>query len=350
MRVQGKESQAAWLEGTTIKAIDQRLLPHEFKIAELKNHEETAVAISDMLIRGAIIIGAFGAWGMYQAVSEALNQGGKEHIDKARETLRATRPTAQNLFAGIDYVYNALPNVIDESAVSIALEKANEFARRDLEECEKLGEIGSELIKTQAKILTHCNAGWLACLDWGTAISPIYKAHRAGKKVFVYTDETRPRLQGAKLTAWELGQEGVDHKVIADNAAGYYLKKDVDLVIVGADRIAANGDVANKIGTFEKAVLARELGVPFYVAVPLTTFDLNIKSGEEIPIEERSEDEVLVVEGKDESGKLTKVRIAPDSSSALNPAFDVTPAKYITGIITAKGIIKPNEEEIKKLF
>ena len=206
------------------------------------------------------------------------------------------------------------------------------------------------LIKDNYRIGTHCNAGWLAFVDWGTALSPIYSAHRAGKDVFVFVNETRPRNQGSTLTAWELAQEKIKHAVIADNAAGYYMNKgEIDMIITGADRIVANGDVANKIGTYEKAVLAKENNIPFYVAAPTTTFDLETEKGDKIPIEERDQDEVSFVYGYDD-GKITKVRITPQESPAKNPAFDVTPARYITGIITEKGIIKSDKEEIKKLF
>ena len=351
MKIQGKNYQTTWLSGTTIKTINQLVLPHEFRIEELRTHEETAKAISDMLIRGAIVIGAFGAYGMMQAAFEASENNWREYLEQAKKTLAATRPTAQNLFTSINYVYDAIKNLNNLDEVQkTAKEKAEYFVKRDLEECKKIGEVGNELIKDGAKVLTHCNAGWLACVDWGTALSPVYHAHRSGKKVFVYADETRPRLQGAKLTAWELGQEGVPHKVIADNASAHYMRKGVDLVIVGADRVASNGDVANKIGTFEKAIVAHELGIPFYVAIPLSTIDMNVKSGEEIPIEERSEDEVRYIEGMTRDGKVESVRVTPEGSGALNPAFDVTPAKYVTGIITARGIVKASEESVKSLF
>ena len=230
-----------------------------------------------------------------------------------------------------------------------AFEAARDYADWNAELCRKIGEYGDKLIQNNQNILTHCNAGALACVDFGTALSPIRIAHYSGKNVFVYVDETRPRNQGSSLTAWELAQEKINHAIIADNAAGFFMKKNkIDLVIVGADRIAMNGDVANKIGTYEKAVLARENNIPFYVAAPLSTFDANAKTGEDIPIEERSEDEILYISGIDANNEIKKVRIAPEESSAKNPAFDVTPAKYITGIITEKGIIKPVEKEIEK--
>jgi S-methyl-5-thioribose-1-phosphate isomerase len=339
------------MEGSEVKLINQTLLPHKFEIYTCKNYEETAEAIKTMIVRGAGAIGATAAYGVAQATLEANNNNFKEYIKKAAETIQKTRPTAQNLFTGINYVLNSIKNLSNLNEIQkTAVEKANEFADYDANACKKIGEFGNSLIKNNYKIETHCNAGWLAFVDWGSALSPIYYAHRAGKDVFVFADETRPRNQGSTLTAWELAQEKVPHAIIPDNAAGYYMKKgEVDMMIVGADRIAANGDVANKIGTYEKAVLAKENNIPFYVAAPTTTFDLNTENGDKIPIEERSEDEVLFVSG-DDNGKITKVRIASKGSHAKNPAFDVTPTKYITGIITEKGIVKANKEEIKRLF
>jgi S-methyl-5-thioribose-1-phosphate isomerase len=230
------------------------------------------------------------------------------------------------------------------------LDVANKIANEYVAACEKIGELGSKLIKDQDNILTHCNAGWLATVDWGTATAPIYKAKRQGKDIHVWVDETRPRCQGSRLTAFELQQEGINHTIIADNATGYYLSKGViDLVIVGADRIAINGDIANKIGTFEKAVLAKTFGIPFYVAAPIATIDKSCQSGKDIPIEERDSEEVTHISGyHEETDEIIKVRIAPKGSKAANPAFDVTPAEYITGIITEKGIYRP--EEIEKVF
>ncbi|MDP6600182.1 MAG: S-methyl-5-thioribose-1-phosphate isomerase [Candidatus Woesearchaeota archaeon] len=351
MKVNGKGYRTVWMEGSEVKLINQTLLPHKFEIYTCKNYEETAEAIKTMIVRGAGAIGATAAYGVAQATLEANDNSFKEYIKKAAETIQKTRPTAQNLFTGINYVLNSIKNLSNLNEIQkTAVEKANEFANYDANACKKIGEFGNSLIKNNYKIETHCNAGWLAFVDWGSALSPIYYAHRAGKDVFVFADETRPRNQGSTLTAWELAQEKVPHAIIPDNAAGYYMKKgEVDMMIVGADRIAANGDVANKIGTYEKAVLAKENNIPFYVAAPTTTFDLNTENGDKIPIEERSEDEVLFVSG-DDNGKITKVRIASKGSHAKNPAFDVTPTKYITGIITEKGIVKANKEEIKRLF
>ncbi len=343
MKVNGKDYRTVWMEGNEVKLINQTLLPHKFEIYTCKNYIETASAIKTMIVRGAGAIGATAAYGIAQAALESNEKNYNEYIKNAAELIRKTRPTAQNLFTGINYILNSIKNKNNlEEIQKIAVEKANEFADYDAEACKKIGEYGNSLIKDNYKIETHCNAGWLAFVDWGSALSPIYSAHRAGKKVFVFVDETRPRNQGSMLTAWELAMEKVPHAIIADNAAGYYMKKgEVDMMIVGADRIAANGDTANKIGTYEKAVLAKENNIPFYIAAPTTTFDLNIENGDEIPIEERNPDEVLFISG---------VRIAPKESTAKNPAFDVTPAKYIKGIITEKGIVKADKEEISTII
>jgi len=288
---------------------------------------------------------------LYLDQYNSLEANDNDYIKNAASTIGKTRPTAQNLFTGINYILNAIKNLTDLNEIrKIAIQKANEFADYDVNACKKIGEYGNELIKNNCRIETHCNAGWLAFVDWGSALSPIFYAHRAGKDVFVFVNETRPRNQGSMLTAWELGHEKIPHAVIADNAAGYYMKKgEIDMIITGADRIVANGDVANKIGTYEKAVLAKENNIPFYVAAPTTTFDLETENGDKIPIEERNPDEISFVSGYD-NGKITKVRITPENTPVKNPAFDVTPARYIKGLITEKGIIKPDKEEIKKLF
>jgi methylthioribose-1-phosphate isomerase len=320
MKVRGKQYRAVWMVGRTVVVIDQRLLPHRFKLLRLRNHRETAEAIRNMTIRGAGTIGATAAFGMAQAFLE------KTDLDRAHAFLLSTRPTAVDLKHAADRVRAARS---PKEAVALANQIADEYVSR----MKRLGEIGLPLIKSGCRILTHCNAGWLAIEDWGSATAPIYMAHRRGRKIFVWVDETRPRCQGANLTSWELLNEGVPHKIIADNAAGLLMHRgQVDLCIVGADRIAANGDTANKIGTYEKAVLAKENGVPFYIAAPTSTIDPHCPTGAGIPIEERDEDEVLFLAGK---------RVSPRGARAHNPAFDVTPAKYITGIITEKGIVKP---------
>ncbi len=350
VKSENKNFRTVWMENSTVKMIDQTLLPHQFKVIDLSTYNETAEAIKSMKVRGAGAIGAAGGYAMAQAVLEASEKDFLSDIQKGSEAIKKTRPTAQNLFYAVNRVLNSIKNLPPEKAKSKALEEANKIADEDASNCKKIGEYGSSLIKDGSKISTHCNAGWLAFVDYGSALSPIYAAQSQKKKVFVYVDETRPRGQGS-LTSWELLNQGIEHLIIADNVTGFLMqKKEIDLIIVGADRIAANGDVANKIGTYERAVVAKENGIPFYVAAPTTTFDLNCESGEKIPIEERSEDEVLFVSGKKEDGSLGKVRVAPEGAHARNLAFDVTPAKYITGIITEKGIIKASREEIAKLF
>lgn len=338
MLINDKHYRAVWFEDGKVKMIDQPLLPHKFEIVEYSDYRDVAKAIKTMVIRGAPSIGAAGAYGM------ALASVQGEDLKEAAEVLSKTRPTAQDLFYGIEKVLKEVKSGKD--AVKIADQIADDYA----DSCEKIGEYGAKLLKDGMRINTHCNAGWLATLDWGTALSPVYKAKRQGKDVFVFVDETRPRSQGSRLTAYELLEEGVDHAVIADNATGYFMKKgEIDMVIVGSDRIAINGDVANKIGTYARAVLAKENNIPFYVAAPIATIDQKSSSGDDIPIEERNSDEVLFACGYDEDTKaMKKVRIAPKGSKARNPAFDVTPAKYIKGIITEKGIFKP--EELQGLF
>ena len=353
MIVNNQNYRTIWMENSSVFMINQHLLPHRFEIHQSKNYIETANAIKTMIVRGAPAIGATGAFGIAQAALEFKGNNPedfKNHIENASKTLKSTRPTANDLFYAIDFVRNKmLKNFNVDDAKKDAVKFANEYADWNAELCRQIGEHGNKLIKNNQNILTHCNAGALACVDFGTALSPIRIAHYNKKNIFVYVDETRPRNQGASLTAWELAQEKISHAIIADNAAGHFMKnKKIDFAIVGADRIAMNGDVANKIGTYTKAVLAKENEIPFYVAAPLSTFDINAKTGDDIPIEERHGDEVLYISGIDEDKKIKKIRIAPEESPAKNPAFDVTPAKYITGIITEKGIIKPANEEIEK--
>ena len=292
MLVNGTHYRTVWREGGTVRMIDQTLLPFQFIIFDAADHAITARAIRDMVTRGAGAIGAAGGFGMAQAALEAPDspQGFRGYVAAAASLLKSTRPTAQNLFYAVDRVHAAalapLPNVA--AARSAACAAADAVAEEDVEAGRLIGGAGASLVRNGARVLTHCNAGWLAFTDWGTALSPIYRAKREGRRVFVWVDETRPRLQGARLTAWELAGEGIEYRIIPDNAAGHFMNRgEVDLVIVGADRIAANGDTANKIGTFEKAVLARECGVPFYVAAPTSTIDPLCPRGESIPIEER---------------------------------------------------------------
>ena len=344
-----KEFRTVWMEGKTVKLIDQPKLPHKFEIYDSLDHKKTAEAIKTMIVRGAPAIGATAAYGMAQACLGAPENDFDNYVESAADTLRNTRLTAYNLFWAIDRMLKVIEkgNSVQEK-ISLAKQEAEKIANEDVETCKKIGEYGNELIKDGDKILTHCNAGALATVDYGTALAPIRFAQNKGKKIFVFVDETRPRCQGSRLTAWELLQENIPHAIIADNAAGYYMqKKEIDICIVGADRIIADGSVANKIGTYEKAVLAKENEIPFYVAAPLSTIDINLESGNDINIEERNEEEVTNMWGFSEDG-LKKVRIASAGSHAKNPAFDVTPAKYISGIITEKGIIKPFD--VKKLF
>jgi methylthioribose-1-phosphate isomerase len=337
------------MEGSSVFLIDQNLLPFSFKVYRSKNYLDTCNAIRTMMVRGAGAIGAAAGFAMAQAVLSAPKKGFAAYIKSAKKKIEATRPTAQNLFFAVQRVFkNAVNSNTPQKA---ALTEAQNIADEDADNCKNIGKFGSRLIKDGAIIETHCNAGWLAFVDHGSALAPIYAARDQGKKVFVYVDETRPRGQGARLTAWELKNENIPHAIIPDNAGAHFMSQgNIDIIIVGADRVAANGDVANKIGTLEKAIAAKEFNIPFYVAAPTSTFDLKCKSGKNIPIEERSEDEVLYQTGKASSGELKKVLVASPGSRAMNPAFDITPHGYITGIITEKGIIKPGTSDIRALF
>ncbi len=337
MKVAGKNYRTVWMEDNTVCLIEQNLLPFEFKIFRAKNYRETCTVISTMIVRGAGAIGATAGYAMAQAFVEDGDD--IAFVKKAREEIENTRPTAQNLFYAVERVYSA-----GQISVQQAVEEAQKIADEDAAACKKIGELGNELIRDGANIETHCNAGWLAFVDYGSALSPVYAAHRSGKQVFVYADETRPRGQGARLTAWELQNENVEHLIIPDNAGAHLMSQGkVDMIIVGSDRIAANGDVANKIGTLEKAIAAKYYGIPFYVAAPVSTIDFDCTSGKDIPIEQRHEDEVLYQTGPDAKGKLQQIRIGSPGSNALNPAFDVTPAELVTAIITDKGIFNPRE-------
>ncbi len=355
MRVDGVPTRTVWWEGGRVRMIEQRLLPHRFTVVDMPDHHATAAAIRDMVVRGAGAIGATGALGVAQAAQAAPDAGFHAFVAEAATLLRATRPTAQNLFAGIDAVLAAIEADGDDvsRARRDALAAAMAFCDDDAESCRRIGELGAERlagIGAGLRVSTHCNAGWLAFVDWGSALAPVYALHRAGADPFVFVDETRPRQQGSQLTAWELAQEGVPHAVIADNATGHYLQRGaIDVVIVGSDRIAANGDVANKIGTYTSALAARAAGVPFYVAAPTTTIAAHTATGGDIPIEERDGDEVLHAWGWSDDGRFLRVRTAPVGAIARNPAFDVTPASLITGIITERGIVPPTREGIARV-
>lgn len=302
--------------------IDQRCLPHQVRVEEYGDHTEVATAIRDMVVRGAPSIGAAAAYGMCLA---ALNDS---DLLRASKVLKAARPTANDLFFAVDHMLKRLSDGEDP------VKAANAYADMIVGRCRTIGENGAPLITEGGRVMTHCNAGALATVDIGTALAPMRVAWEQGRKFFVYVSETRPRLQGMRLTAWELQNEGIPCAIIADSASGFYMRKGVDLIIVGADRITANGDFANKIGTYEKAVIAKALDIPFYVAAPISTFDFSLPSGDEIPIENRSEEEVTVIEGH---------TIAPAGVTAFNPAFDVTPHEYVTGFITEAGILRPDE-------
>lgn len=316
--------------------IEQNLLPFEFQIVETKNYLETCQSIQVMTVRGAGAIGAAAGFAMAQAFLQAPANGFLPFVENARKDIDATRPTARNLFYATEKVFRAGIHF----GVKAAVDQAQALAEENIQDSFKIAEYGNALIKDNFRILTHCNAGWLAFVDYGSALAPIYLANQQKKNIFVYADETRPRSQGARLTAWELQNEGVPHSIVPDNAGAWLMSQGmVDMIITGADRIAANGDAANKIGTFEKAIVAREFGIPFYVAAPSSTFDPDCPTGKEIIIEERNEEEVLYQKGTTRDGRREEILVCNPGSHAINPAFDVTPAKYITGIITEKGII-----------
>ena len=329
--------------------IEQRLLPHSFEIIRTSDFHETARAIKDMVVRGAGAIGATAAYGFAQglrAFDGTDSNAFARHSEQVYNVLKEARPTAVdpvNAMNTIRKEMETVPTVAEKQ--QIALAEAQKFAEEDVQHCREIGEHGVHLIREGARVLTHCNAGWLAFVDIGSATAPIYAAQAEGRKVHVYCSETRPRCQGASLTAWELAQEHVSHQVVSDNAAGHLMQRgQVDLVIVGADRVLGRtGDVANKIGTYTRAVLAHRHDIPFYVAIPLSTIDWELRSGFDIPIEERDESEVLGAWGINKEGKREYVRVANPTSHAVNPGFDVTPAELITGIITPAGIFKPGE-------
>jgi methylthioribose-1-phosphate isomerase len=330
-----------------VRLIDQRLLPHRFEVVAMPTHRETAAAIRDMVVRGAGAIGATAAFGLAQGAREFRGRGlaaFERHVERVFLHLKEARPTAVdpvNAMTGVRQQMAAGTSVAEQQ--SLAVEAARAFAEEDVRHCREIGEHGAPLIREGMRVLTHCNAGWLAFVDVGTATAPLYAAQAAGRKFHVYCDETRPRCQGASLTAWEMHQQGIAHSVIADNAAGHLIQRgEVDLVIVGSDRVLGRtGEVANKIGTYTKAVLAKRHRIPFYVAIPLSTIDWELTDGMQIPIEERSPEEVLGAWGLDADGRRSRVQIANPGSPARNPGFDVTPSELITGIITPVGILPP---------
>jgi S-methyl-5-thioribose-1-phosphate isomerase len=345
MNVNGKDYRTVWLDGSTVMMIEQNLLPFEFRIFESHSYKETCMAIKTMIVRGAGAIGVTAGYAMAQAFMEAPAVGYDDFLRNAKAEIEATRPTARNLFYAVDRVYAA-----GMKNLAAAIKEAELLGDEDVASSRAIGYFGNTLIKDGFRIETHCNAGWLAFADYGTALSPVYIAAAEGKNIFVYADETRPRSQGARLTAWELKNENIPHQIIPDNAGAWLMSQGkIDMMIVGADRIAANGDTANKIGTLEKAIAAKEYGIPFYVAAPTSTFDMNCNNGKDIPIEERTENEVLYQTGPDRNGNMHEILVCSPGSGACNPAFDVTPAKFITKIITEKGIIEPTVEAIAAL-
>jgi S-methyl-5-thioribose-1-phosphate isomerase len=344
MKVNGKHYRTVWMEGPELVMIDQNQLPFRFEIIRLKDHRSSCEAICDMRVRGAGAIGATAAYTMAQAFLEAGSDA--TYIEEARTRIEATRPTARNLFYATERVFAAGLR----GGKSAAMAEAQAIADEDTNACYQIGLFGAELIRDGMNIETHCNAGWLAFTDYGSALAPMYQAHSEGKNIFVYVDETRPRSQGARLTAWELKNEEVPHSIIPDNAGAWLMSQGrIDLMITGADRIAANGDTANKIGTLEKAIAAHYYGIPFYIAAPLSTFDFQCPDGSAIPIENRNQDEVLYQSGPDRQDHMHEIRVASPGSGAINPSFDVTPAALIHGIITEKGIIKACRSDIESL-
>ncbi len=355
MKINGKAYRTIWFENNIVKIIDQTKLPHQFIVKDLKTIEDSINAIKNMEVRGAPLIGATAAYGLVLSILEKKDQS---FLKKSSEDLIASRPTAINLRWAVDRMMKKLSGVNSNEIFKIALDEAKEIVEEDVNFCKSIGANGLKIIEEIAKkkkdtvnILTHCNAGWLATIDWGTATSPIYQAHKKGIKVHVWADETRPRNQGANLTSYELNEEGIPNTIIADNTGGILMQRgEVDMCIVGTDRTLSNGDVCNKIGTYLKALAAKDNNVPFYVALPSSTIDWNIKDRREIPIEERNSEELSHIEGLDKDNKLQKILIYPQKSKAMNLAFDITPAKYVTGLITEKGICEASEQGLKGLF
>jgi methylthioribose-1-phosphate isomerase len=363
VKVSGQHFRTIWLNPANeqvVQLIDQRFLPHRFVIEEVKTVEQMATAIREMHVRGAGLIGASAGYGMYLAAIEAAKGDSfDQHVANAAVRLKATRPTAVNLRWAIEQQMISIANgKTAREKIELALRTAREIAAQDEEHCRMIGQHGLSLIEQVARtkngkpvnVLTHCNAGWLAFVDYGSALAPVYAAHDRGLSVHVWVDETRPRSQGSKLTAWELGQHGVPHTIIADSAGGLLMQRGaVDLVIVGSDRTTCTGDVANKIGTYLKALAAHDNKIPFYVALPSSSFDWTIRDGSEIPIEERGAEEIKRADGW-RKGEMLEVSIAPEGSPAANYGFDVTPRRLVTALITERGVCKADEKSIRELF
>ena len=355
MKIEQKEYRTIWFENNIVKIIDQTKLPHRFVIKDIKTIKDAVNAIKVMEVRGAPLIGATAAYGLVLSILENKDQS---FLKNSANNLIKSRPTAINLKWAVDRMMKKISGVNSNKIFQIALNEAKKIAEEDEKFCEKIGLHGLKIIeeihkkkKDTINILTHCNAGWLATINWGTATSPIYHAHKKGIPLHVWVDETRPRNQGANLTSFELNEEHVPNTVIADNTGGLLMQRGkVDMCIVGTDRTLANGDVCNKIGTYLKALAAKDNNIPFYVALPSSTIDWNIKDHKDIPIEERNSEELSYIEGLDDKGNVKKLQIYPKKSKAMNLAFDVTPAKYVTGLITEKGVCDASTEGIKNLF
>ena len=355
MRIENKVYRTIWFENNLVKIIDQTKLPHKFIIKDLKTVKDAINSIKTMEVRGAPLIGATAAYGLVLSIIE---KNDLSFLKKSSEDLISSRPTAINLKWAVDRMMKKLSGINEKDILKIALDEAKAIVEEDVSFCKNIGLNGLKIIegisnkkKDTINILTHCNAGWLATIDWGTATSPIYHAHQKGIKVHVWVDETRPRNQGANLTSYELNEEGIPNTVITDNAGGILMQRgQVDMCIVGTDRTLSNGDVCNKIGTYLKALSAKDNNIPFYVALPSSTIDWSIKDHKQIPIEERNSEELSHVEGIDENNEIKKVRIYPQKSKSLNLAFDVTPAKLVTGLITEKGVCEASEKGLKGLF
>ena len=355
MKIEGKEYRTIWFENNIVKIIDQTKLPHQFIIKDLKTVKDSINAIKLMEVRGAPLIGATAAYGLVLAIIENNDQA---FLKISAENLINSRPTAINLKWAIDRMMSKLSGVNSDKVLELALNEAKEISEEDVKFCENIGLNGLMIIeeiynkkKDTVNILTHCNAGWLATINWGTATSPIYHAHKKGIPIHVWVDETRPRNQGANLTSYELNEEEIPNTIIADNTGGILMQRgQVDMCIVGTDRTLSNGDVCNKIGTYLKALAANDNKIPFYVALPSSTIDWNLKNSKDIPIEERDPKELSHVDGIIGDKKIDGIQIYPKKSKALNLAFDVTPAKYVTALITERGICEASEDGLKRLF
>ena len=355
MKINGKEYRTIWFESNIVKIIDQTKLPHQFIIKELKSFNDVVNSIKTMEVRGAPLIGATAAYGLVLAIIENNDQS---FLKKASDELIKSRPTAINLKWAVDRMIKKLSCVNTKEILDVALEEAKKICEEDIKFCENIGANGLKIIeeiynkkKGTVNILTHCNAGWLATINWGTATSPIYHANNKGIPIHIWVDETRPRNQGANLTSFELNEEKIPNTIITDNAGGILMQRgEIDMCIVGTDRTLANGDVCNKIGTYLKALAAYDNNIPFYVALPSSTIDWDTSNSKDVPIEERNSNELSQVEGLDEKGNIKKIQIYSKKSKAMNLAFDITPAKYVTGLITEKGICEASKEGLNKLF